>query len=269
MKIKLLIITLAAALCLSLVSCQKDKSKTGEDGSKNTEPQTTEPPADTEVASLGSTLLAESEDLGASYIDSFIFIGESTTYHMKSRGVLSGGSETKQIWAPKNGTMTLDLSADKIKIVYPETGEELTFFEAATKKRPKYVVMTFGLNGAVQNIKRGEDYFKSCYKKLINAIRSASPETKIILQSAFPVAENMDMSAYSVSQKTLNEYIDTINDWSYSLAVSENLRYLDTAKILKDNNNNLKAQYQSGDGYHLTKEAYEQILYYIRTHGYS
>ncbi len=265
MKIKLLIITLAAALCLCLISCKRDKN----DEKNSPSTKATEPPADTEVASLDCTLLGESEDRGMSYIDSFIFIGESTTYHLKSRGVLSGGKNTKQIWAPKNGTMTLDLSVDKIKIVYGETGEELTFYEAAAKKRPKYVIMTFGLNGAVQNIARGEEYFKSCYKKLINAIKSASPDTKIIIQSAFPVAENMDMSAYSISQKTLNEYIDTINEWSYSLAKSENLRYLDTAEILKDENGNLKLEYQSGDGYHLTKEAYEKILYYIRTHGYS
>ncbi len=265
MKIKLLNITLALLLCLSLVSC---KGNDGKDENESTKPTTT-PSPDTEVASYGGTLLPESEDRGMSYIDSFIFIGESTTYHMKSRGVLSGGSDTKQIWSPKEGTMTLDLSADKIKIVYPDTGEELTFAEAAARKRPRYVIMTFGLNGAVQNIKRGEEYFKSCYKKLINSIKNASPETKIILESAFPVAENMDMSAYSVSQKTLNEYIDTINTWTYSLAECEGLRYLDTAEILKDEKGNLRQEYQSGDGYHLTKEAYEKILFYIRTHGYS
>ena len=264
MKIKLLILTLAAHLCLSLLSCSKDKEQ-----DESSESFTSEAPADTEVSSLYTTLLCESEDRGMSYIDSFIFIGESTTYHMKSRGVLSGGTETKQIWSPKSGTMTLDLTADKIKIVYPETDEELTFFEAAKRKRPEYIIMTFGLNGAVQNINRGEDYFKACYKKLINAIKSASPNTKIILQSAFPVAENMDMSDYSVDLKTLNEYIDTINEWTYTLAEQEKLRYLDTAEILKDNNNNLKPEYQSGDGYHLTEQAYKQILYYIRTHGYS
>ena len=259
MKIKLLIITLASALCLSLTSCKDDVEAPPD-------PTDTEL---TEVASISDTLLSESADRGRDYIDSFIFIGESTTYHMKSRGVLSGGVETKQVWAPRGGTMTLDLSADKIKIVYPETGEELTFFEAAAKKRPEHVLMTFGLNGAVQNIKQGETYFKTAYKKLINAIRTASPETKIILGAAFPVAENMDMSAYSVSAKTLNEYIDTINKWTLSLAAEEGLRYLDTAEIMKNENNSLKKDYDAGDGYHLTKEAYEAILYYIRTHAYN
>ena len=79
----------------------------------------------------------------------------------------------------------------------------------------------------------------------------------------------MDMSAYTIDQKTLNEYIGTINGWTYNLAVEEGLRYLDTAEILKDGDNNLKAEYQAGDGHHLTEEAYRTILYYIRTHKYS
>ena len=254
MKIKLLILTLISSLCFALVSCKNDTPK----GS------------DTDVMKNDDrTLLLETADAGTGYINSFIFIGESTTYHLKSRGVLSGGENTKQVWSTKSGTMTLDLTADKIKIVYPETGEELTFYEAASRKRPDYVIMTFGLNGAVQNIKRGEEYFKNCYKKLIRAIRTASPDTKIILQSAFPVAENMDMSAYSVNLRTLNEYIDTINDWTYRVAEEENCKYLDTNKILKDKNNNLKKEFQSGDGYHLNTAAYLQILNYIRTHAYT
>ena len=251
MKTKLLILTLASSLCLTLVSCKSDAQK------------------DTDVMKTDEVLLKETADAGEGYINSFIFIGESTTYHMKSREVLSGGRKTKQVWAPKGGTMTLDLTADKIKIVYPETGEELTFFEAATRKQPEYVIMTFGLNGAPQNIKRGEKYFKTCYKNLINAVRSASRDTKIILQSAFPVAKNMDMSAYSIDLRTLNEYIDTINEWTYGVAEEEGCKYLDTSKILKDKNNNLKDEFQSGDGYHLNAEAYRKILYYIRTHAYN
>ena len=251
MKIKLFIITLClASLCVS--SCTAPKN----DGSP-----------DASVMQNADALLAPGEDKGMSYIDSFIFFGESTTYHLKSRGVLSGGKDTKQIWANESGTMMLDLSIDKQKIIYPETNERLTVGEAAAKRKPKYIVLTFGLNGAVQNVSRGSEYFKLCYKRLIEAIRSASPTTTVILQSAFPVAENMDMSTYSIDLKTLNEYIDIQNSWAYSLACEINCKYLDTSSILKDENNNLKMEYQVGDGHHLTAEAYRQILYYIRTHG--
>ena len=263
MKIKLFIITLCL-ISASLASCKAPKN----DGAQTAEPQSTlADSSDAKVMQNSDALLPLCEDKGMSYIDSFIFFGESTTYHLKSRGVLSGGKDTKQVWANKSGTMKLDLSIDKQKIIYPETNELITVGEAAAKRKPKYILLTFGLNGAVQNVKMGEEYFKRCYKKLIGAIRASSPNTTIILQSAFPVAENMDMSAYSVTLKTLNEYIDLQNSWSYSLACEENCKYLDTSSVLKDENNNLKTEYQVGDGHHLTAEAYEQILYYIRTHG--
>ncbi|MBO5415417.1 MAG: hypothetical protein J6A83_02155 [Clostridia bacterium] len=215
-----------------------------------------------------SAVLALSEDMGQEYIDSLIFVGESTTYHLKSRGVLTGGTDTKQVWAPRSGTLNLDMSTKNARIVYPPTGEQLSFSEAAAKSRPKYVVFTFGLNGAVQNIRRGKDYYKRCYLSLISEVTSASPDTKIILQSAFPVASNMDMSNYSVDTVTLNEYIDTINRWTAELAEEEGFRYLDSAHSLKDESGFLRGEFQVGDGHHLTAEAYREILYYIRTHGY-
>ena len=254
-KIKLFSLILSLLLCLS--ACQTPQAEEYPVSAEKTE--TEEKPS--------STLLQETEDYGQEYLDSFIFFGESTTYHLKSRGVLSGGKNTNQVWGTDNGTAMLDRSITTLRIRYPETGELLTIAEACARKKPTYLLLTFGLNGAVQNVKMGEEYFKRCYKKLIGAIRASSPNTTIILQSAFPVAENMDMSAYSVSLKTLNEYIDLQNSWSYSLACEENCKYLDTSSVLKDENNNLKTEYQVGDGHHLTAEAYEQILYYIRTHG--
>ena len=210
-----------------------------------------------------------SADAGQSYIDSFIFLGESTTYHLKSRGVLSGGTNTKQVWAPKSGTLMLDASTADCRIIYPETNEELSLSDALAQKQPKYLLLTFGLNGAVKNISRGSQYFKSCYLKLIDAVRKASPSTCVILQSCFPVAQNMDMSSYTVSVAQLNKYIDNINEWTAELAKENGYPYLNTSEILKNADGNLKNEFQSGDGYHLTAKAYKAILGYIRTHAVS
>ena len=253
MKIRLSIYFLTVALVISLASCR---------GNGDTD-------AGLELTDTSSgTLLDSSEDLGQEYIDSLIFVGESTTYHLKSRGVLRGGTSTEQVWSPRSGTMMLDMSTKNVRIVYPKTGELLTIAEAAAKSKPKYIVFTFGLNGAVQNINKGAEYFKSCYLSLINSVRKSSPDTKIILQSAFPIAENMDMSNYSISLRTLNEYIDRINKWSFELAEREGLHYLDTASALKNSEGFLRYEYQNGDGHHLTTDAYLKILEYIRTHGY-
>jgi len=253
MKIRLSIITLLLLISILVCSCSPNESI----------PTTTDP-----VATPTSAKLQESVDMGQDYIDSLIFIGESTTYHLKNRGVLSGGKNTTRVWGDESGTLNLTLSIDTQKIVYPETGEKLTFREAAARKKPKYVVLTFGLNGAVGNVRLGEEYYKSCYRKLIGEIKSGSPDTKVILQSAPPVAENMDMSRYSVTLKELNELIDTLNSWTLSLAEEDGHKYLATNEVLKDENGALKLEYQVGDGHHLTAEGYRQMLYYIRTHAY-
>ena len=258
MKIKpLRVFLLLLSLCL-LSAC-------GRDGSI---PAVGTPPDSSETVSVCPTVLAKTEDMGEAYLDGFIFLGESTTYHLKSRGVLKGGTETLQVWGPDNGTINLDTTVTSIKIRYPDTGEYLSISEAAARKKPRYMLLTFGLNGAVRNIRRGKEAYQACYRSLIREIQAASPDTRIILQSCFPVADNMDMSRYTCSLDELNDAIEVINGWVRELAREEDLRYLNTAEILKDENGRLKHSYQNGDGHHLTAEAYREILTYIRTHGY-
>ena len=252
MKKKLSIIILTLLCVSSLCSCREAGSAPVSATSEE------EPP----------TVLEKSEDMGKDYIDSFVFFGESTTYHLKSRGVLSEGVNTKQVLADRSGTAILDGSTADMTVVYPESGELIPFREAIGRKKPQYLLLTFGLNGATAKVKRGEGYFKDCYLKLINAVRSASPDTKIILGSCFYVAENMDMSRYSVTLDGLNECISTINSWTLELCRDEGLRYLDMNEVLTDENGRLRLEYQVGDGHHLTKEAYVKIIEYIRTHGY-
>ena len=257
--VSLLILT---SFAITLCSCEFQKRESFMESNSDTK----------DIAVSSNSLsypLKESEDMGQKYIDSFVFLGESTTYHLKSRGVLSEGTNTCQVWGTKSGTLMLDLSTYNCRIVYPETNEEIDISEAAKRKKPKYILLTFGLNGAVANISKGSKYFTDCYEKLINTIREASPETVVILQSCFPVAENMDMSNFSIDVSMLNQYIDIINGWTMELAKELSLGYLNTTEILKDENGFLYPEYQSGDGYHLTKDAYLKILEYIRTHGYT
>ncbi len=220
-----------------------------------------------EESLLPTAVLREGKDLGQAYIDSFIFFGESTTYHLKHRGVLSDGTETTQVWGPPSGTVNLDTTVGTLKIVYPDTGELLTFGEAVRRKQPRRILLCFGLNGAVANVRRGKEYFQSCYRILIDAVQNNAPNTEIFLQSAFPVAQNMNMSHFSVDLDTLNAHIRTINTWTEELAKDYGIGYLNTAEILTDENGRLRMEYQNGDGHHLTAEAYRKILYYIRTHG--
>ena len=218
------------------------------------------------VAEPSADAFAPSDTGETDIINEIVFLGESTTYHLKSRAVLSDGTQTKQVWAPKSGTLMLDSTTARCRIVYPETGEELELSVAVARKKPKYLMLTFGLNGAAQSVSKGEKYFKSCYEKLISTIKKASPSTEVILQSCFPIGKAMDMSSYTIDTTTLNGYIDTLNSWSKELASDMGIAYINSSKVLKDSEGFLKTEYQTEDGYHLTRSAYVEILNCIRAY---
>ena len=225
-----------------------------------------------------SALLGESADMGQGYIDSMIFLGDSTTYHLKSRGVLRDGKDTKQVWSGSDvdesgkvipaGTLTLDGRITSAHIYYPRTGESLTVAQALEKEKPEYLVITLGVNGiSYVNLddSKSVNNFISCYKALVNAARKASPDTKIILQSIFPVTEAYSQNGNGIT----NEKIDAANTWILQLAKDTGCKYLDSASVLKNGSGALSAVYDNGDGYHLTADAYRAVLQYIRTHGYT
>jgi lysophospholipase L1-like esterase len=212
-------------------------------------------------------ILGESEDEGMSYIDSMIFFGESTTAHLRSRGVLSGGRDTHQVWEDDSGTKTLSSKLLSETINYPPTGEKLTLAQALEKEKPAYIVLSFGLNGISGFINNKSSYVNN-YSRLINTIQNASPNTRIILQSVYPVTANCD--AWNESGAEICRYTTTLNQWLTEIAAAhENVRFVDTASVLTDANGCLDEIYDfNGDGIHLTTEAYERILHYLRTHAW-
>lgn len=214
----------------------------------------------TPAPSISQKPLPETPDAGVAYQDQLIFVGDSLTAHMINRGVLTGGETTKQVWRTKTDTLNLNAEITSAKIIYPETGENLTVAEATAKAKPSVLIVTLGSEWGVAHL--SEAQFKDCYKALILAIQAASPDTTVILQSIFPVTQG----CVTLS----NEKIDACNLWVKELAAMCDCPYLDTQSVLKGEDNALKPEYCfSSDGIHLTEEAYTVILQYIRTHAYT
>ena len=205
------------------------------------------------------TQLAETEEMGRKYLDSIIYLGDSTTYGFQVYGVLSGGTDTKQVWTPADRTFSL-FNQKNIKILYPETKENLTIEKAVATKKPAYMVITLGINGVAS---MDEDYFSREYRALVKRILEANPNTKIILNSIFPVARS-----YGLLGSINNEKIEKANGWIFALAEELDVRYLDSASVLRDSEGWLMPKYDAGDGLHLKPEAYKAIVQYINTHGY-
>lgn len=206
-----------------------------------------------------NTVLRETSDAGQEYIDNIIFLGDSTTHGLKSYKMLKDERDTKQVWTPVNGTLTLS-QASIVKILYPDTDEEILIIEAVKNKKPSIMIITLGVNG-ISFMK--EDYFKNEYIKLINSIKDESPNTLIILQSIFPVARS-----YANQDSINNEKITAANQWIIDIAAETGVKYLNTNSVLTDEEGYLPEEYQNGDGIHFNETAFNIELDYIRTHAY-
>ncbi len=191
------------------------------------------------------------------YVDSMYFIGDSTTHGMKYYGVLSEGKETTRVLTPRSGTLAMwNLLTEKV--VLPEDDSELTIPDAIERIKPVILVLTLGVNGVSSC---SEEQFVGYYKDLIAEIKDASPLTKIILQSIYPVC-----SDYQYVNSISMEKINRANSWIAELAHEEGVYYLNTISALVDETGYLNPDYSNGDGIHISPKGFEVILEYINTH---
>ena len=185
-------------------------------------------------------------------IASLTFLGDSITAHMASRADVS----PSQIWATKERYLNLDSHITRARIVAPDTGEEERIAEVAARLKPQMLVITLGIDYGVYYYRNDLSVFSKYYEKLLDEIHAASAQTKILLQSVFPVTADC--------KSITNEMIDNANVAIRALAEKKGLGYLDTQSVLRDKDGFLKKEYCfSEDGIHLTDAAYREILAYI------
>lgn len=237
------------------------------DGSESVSESVSESESGSSPVISTSVFLAETPDMGLSYQDKLTFFGESTTAHLKSRGVLTGGKNTSQVWYPEGNTIQLQntLSQNIYYVGGNPDGDKIG--NIAAEVRPEYLILCFGLNG-IEKFASGENgkkLFISSYQSLIDEIKKNSPNTKIILQGVYPVSKECK----SLNAVTVNEYLRTVNTWTMKLAEDNGLKYLDAASVVTDKDGFLMSEYDIGDGVHITAEGYKQVLAYIRTHAWS
>ena len=266
--------SLSIILCLALVffalifvSCKSSSPEKNDptlppqsSGAPETAPPTeASPPFDPASTDApfepASTILQQTEDMGQEYLDKFVFMGDSTTNGLAYYGVI----DSSRVWTPANKTFSL-FNQSIITIQYPATGEELTIEQLFDREKPEYLMITLGVNGVAQMDKQ---WFTDEYIALVERIQTASPETKIIINSIYPVAKS-----YQNLGSINNLLIEDANRWLIEIAEATGTRFLNSNSVLIDSHSALPEELQNGDGMHLTGEAFEIITNYLRTHGY-
>lgn len=206
--------------------------------------------------------LGETADAGTAYQDKLTFLGDSTTYGLKYYGVLSAGKNTTQVWTPQSGTLAL-FNQSIATIVYPETGEEITIVDAVTRRQPEYLVITLGVNGVAT---MDETAFKSDYTKLVQSVQAASPDTKIICNSIYPVTPTYEAKGLGID----NAKIVTANGWIKQVAEACGVKYCNSASAIANESGAMPDELCNDvdEGLHMNEAGYAKVLEYLRTHAY-
>lgn len=209
--------------------------------------------------------LPQSADAGEEYLSRAVFFGESTTAHLaRSGGILDTPEGRSRVWRDASGTRMLDRRILTTTIEAPD-GTKRTVRDALISETPALLVLSFGLNGIV-SFAKNVPLFLDNYRAMLAEIHALSPDTRIIVQSIYPIRAD---DAFSVDAQTINGYIEALNQAVCAMTGAlPYVRFADTASILRDADGFLAAQYDAGDGIHLTNAAYEQILLYLRTHAW-
>ena len=190
---------------------------------------------------------------GEDFLAELYFLGDSTTAHMATR---AKRLDPAHVLAAKNRYLNLDTKITAAKIVNPETGEEETIAAVLRQIQPKYLLITLGVDYGVYYYRNAPESFRRCYEKLLDAVREACPDTRVIAGAIFPVGQN--------SPVITNEMVDCANEIIRTLSAERGIPFADNNTILKDETGYLAQKYvYSEDGIHLNAAAYEVILNHL------
>lgn len=184
-----------------------------------------------------------------------VFFGDSTTAHL----ALRGGIPYSRVWSGKGSTVLFE-TVNRTRCVHlAAEGLDLTLPEAVALKKPKILVITVGVSGGAGQMP--QDAFLENYRTLLESVRDASPETKILVQSILPLADG----SVRYYKRLTKEAVLEANAWIASLCSDMGVPYVDThAKLLDPQTGYLKKEYQNDDYMHLTASAYEVVLASLR-----
>ena len=216
------------------------------------------------------SMFSRAETFPMDMLRSVIFLGDSTTNSLRFWKTIPYDS----VWTGDKCTLSMwDVSQKKIALSETEflnlkslpnfekmskdlsvsTGKNTTYFlpisALSALKKPSCLVITLGLNGCAM---MSETDFKEEYTRLIRTVKNASPTTKILLNSIFPVAKHA---------KVANSAIDRANGWISDIATEEDLVFLDTNTLLKNEYGEADpALVDSVDGIHWNEKGCRKIM---------
>ncbi len=206
---------------------------------------------DTEVVEdVTYGILPETDVKTREYFTHCSFLGDSRTVAMVEFGYVDESQTLAEVGLAHMGA--------EANIYTYNSGMQYTFDTFLDYCANKVVYISYGVNGI--NYENVETY-ESSYESLIDHVIDKCPGSTIVIQSIWPVREG-----YISTSGISNAAIDYYNEFLKRLADDKQLYYLDTQSVLKDDFNQMKEEYNAGDGLHYNQLGYEAAMGYMLSH---
>ena len=176
-------------------------------------------------------------------LDNIVFLGDSIT-----EGYVDYDKVSVSNVIHLRGLAGCNMFNQKMKYM----GYDVDLEEKLDDLQPQYLYVGFGMNDLNNTV----NYFYDTYKQNIEKIRQICPDTKIVLVSITPI--NSDIST--------NYNVDNFNLAIKRIAneIGEpSCFYLNIHDEFSDDDGKLKEEFDSGDGIHISTDAYDVILDFI------
>lgn len=211
------------------------------------------PNASDDPNNSGGPNAPSSDESFQDYLNNTIFIGDSRTNGMVNFSFINRNN-AYAIDGANHQTMRTNRF-----LTMSSTGRKLTIAEAIGVVKPVRMIVSFGINGVGF---MGEEKFFTEYAALLDELKAASPDSILVVQSILPVSQTREAE----DNRLTNAVINTYNQRLKALTLEKGGRWLDTANLLKNSQGSLNAIYDSGDGLHFNKRAYQVLFNYYDQH---
>lgn len=127
---------------------------------------------------------------------------------------------------------------------------------------PKTIFLMDGINDQFRKLP--QDVSITNYRRIIQRIKHDSPKTKIYIQSALPINEDLTKESYT---KGRNKLVPPLNEKLRALALEEEVPFIDLCPLFEDEYGNLSREYTI-DGVHLIPVAYIKWVAFLKENNY-
>lgn len=138
--------------------------------------------------------------------------------------------------------------------------------ESVYQLSPSKVFLLIGTNDLGNN--KTVEYTAGNIRKIISEIKKNCPQTKIYLQSVYPVSRSKDRKIKKfIVRKRNNTDISRLNDMLKIIADEMGITYIDVYSRLVDESGNIRTDY-TVEGLHLTIQGYGAVAEVLRPYIY-